>query len=267
MKKPGARLAEAAAIFRVSAKSKFSYRGQILAAAFHYALFQFVFSRVWAAALPPGKEIAGYDYASCCWYFMVAEFAMFGSGSAFRDLAASVKNGEVAYRLLRPIGFLKYAWAEHLGKTLPMLPVIAVIGTAIMAAATGVPPKLTPWAILALPTSVALALTIAFFSQAAIAMTSFVFEENTAIFWIWQKLALVAGTLLPVEFLPETARQIVMATPFPWFTWAPARIAVSGNPSEIPGILAMQAVWAAAAIIVASLALSGGRRKITIQGG
>jgi ABC-2 type transport system permease protein len=98
-------------------------------------------------------------------------------------------------------------------------------------------------------------------------MTAFWLEENAAIFWIFQKLALVVGTFLPLEFLPRTVQAVARWTPFPYLSWASARIAVAWSAPEALFLLAEQGAWVLAAALLCRAIFAAGRGKITVNGG
>jgi ABC-2 type transport system permease protein len=250
-----------------SLRSRLVYRGNLLGGLFTYGLFIFVFSRIWAAAYATKGTIAGYDYAMSVWYFIIAEVCTFGFGRFFWTLAEDVKSGQVVYLLTRPYSFVGYHWAQAMGQSLLDAGALLVEGLAAGLILAGLPPSpslgragLTLLSILA-------AGSILFFLQMAIAMTAFWVEENSAFFWIFQKFALVIGTLLPIEFLPDGARRIALLTPFPSMSWAPARIMVAATPGEALGIIGAQLGWLAFAIAVCALVFRAGRTRLTVQGG
>jgi len=145
--------------------------------------------------------------------------------------------------------------------------VLALEGMLLGRIFAGPLPVNSPGQAAALAASLFLAGCLQFFLQFAISMTAFWLEENAALFWIFQKLALVVGTLLPLEFLPPAARSVARWTPFPYLSWAPARIAVAWDPAEALGLLAAQAAWTAAAALLCKAVFSAGSRKITVNGG
>lgn len=128
-----------------------------------------------------------------------------------------MKSGQVAYLVIRPYDFVGFSYAQGAGKALA---------------------------------AIALAGGVQFFLQLAIAMTAFCVEENAAFFWIFQKLVLVVGTLMPLEFLPQAAQRAAWWSPFPAMSYAPARLA---------------SVWEGGAVCRAIYGLA--RSRLTVNGG
>lgn len=258
-------------------REKLAYPGNFAAGLLTYGLFVVIFSRIWAVALASKGSIEGYGYAMTIWYFIVAEMSLFAFGRFFSGLSRDVKSGQVAYALSRPYDFVSYHFAERFGGSLADAAIFALEGLALGyllaggapplpgggAAGFGVRAARLAWTVL----SLLLAGALGYYLQAALAMTAFWAEENDAFFWIYQKIALVAGTLLPVEFLPAAAARAVMWTPFPYLTYAPARIAVAFDAGEALSLVARQAAWLAAAVVLARLVFGAGSRRVALNGG
>ncbi len=252
----------------VSVRNRTAYMGSFLGDVFSYSLFVFVFSRVWTAALAGRDGIEGYSLSQLIWYFIVAEIPAFGFGRFFWTLADDMKSGQVAYLASRPFGFVGYHFAQGMGKAAVDSAVLAAVGAALGLVLAGpLPIPSAPRAAAALA-SILLAGSIQFLLQFAIAMTAFWVEDNSAFFWIYQKIVLVVGTLLPLEFLPEAVRRIAAWTPFPSMSYAPARI-VSSWPGEAAALsmIAAQLAWAAGAALLCQAAYSLGRARLTVNGG
>jgi ABC-2 type transport system permease protein len=115
--------------------------------------------------------------------------------------------------------------------------------------------------------SLLLAGALNYFLQMTIAMTAFWLEENEAFYWIFQKLSLVVGTLIPIEFLPEQAARLAVWTPFPYLSYAPARIMVAFSPAEALSLVARQALWVIVALVLARVVFAAGSRRLSVNGG
>ncbi len=251
----------------VSLQNRMAYPAAFAGSLLTYGLFVFVFSRIWAAIYSGRAELAGYDRVMMVWYFIVAEIPAFGFGRFYYSLAEDMKSGQVAYLLTRPYGFTAYHFSQALGPALADCLVLALEGSLLGLLLGGPLPLTSVPQGAALVLSLLLAGCLQFFLQFSIAMTAFWIEENAAIFWIYQKLALVAGTFLPLEFLPRAAAAAARWTPFPYLSWAPARIAVAWEAREALPLLAAQAAWTAAAALLCRVVFAAGRGKITANGG
>jgi ABC-2 type transport system permease protein len=271
-------------------REKLAFRANFAGSMLTYGLFILVFSRIWASATAGGTTIAGYSYNMLVWYFIIAEVPSFALGRFFWTLARDMKSGQVAYLVSRPYDFVGYQYWERLGSALPDLFIILGEGLLIGCLLTGGLPSLADWAgapsggqplassglawltgqgLRALLVFVSLLLSgsLNFYLQFSLAMTAFWLEENDAFYWIFQKLALVVGTLIPIELLPATARSIAVWTPFPYIAYAPARIMVAFRLPEALRLMAVQLIWIAIGLVLARLVFAAGSRKLSINGG
>ncbi len=251
----------------VSLRSRLAYPTAFAGSLLTFGLFVFVFSRIWSAVYSTQAEISGYDRAGMIWYFIVAEISIFGFSRFYSSLSEDLKGGQVAYLLARPYGFTAYHFSQAMGPALGDSLVLAGEGVLLGLLLGGPFPVTSALQGAALVLSLLLAACLQFFLQFAIAMTAFWIEENAAIFWIYQKLALIVGTFLPLEFLPPGAAAAARWTPFPYLSWAPARMAVAWNFGDGLKILAAQAAWTAAAALLCRAVFAAGRGKITANGG
>jgi ABC-2 type transport system permease protein len=249
-------------------RERTAYRGSFLGSALAYALFIFVFSRIWGTAFADRTQIAGYGRAQLIWYFIVAEIPTFAFSGSFWSLAQDMKSGQVAYLLSRPYSFVAYSCAQGLGRALANALVLLAEGLSLGLLTAGPPPLGSAiQALLALAAAL-LAGLILFLLQLAIAMTAFWVEENAAFYWIFQKLALIVGTLMPLEFLPDAARAAAWWTPFPALSYVPARIFVAwqGTAAGL-GLLGFQLVWLVLAALLCQGIYALGRARLTVNGG
>jgi ABC-2 type transport system permease protein len=252
---------------RVAVRNRLAYPGDLVGELVTYGLFIFVFSRIWVAAFAGKAAIAGYDREMATWYFVFAELVFFATGRNFWTFARDIRDGQVAYALGRPYGFVLYQYAQSMGQACLRTVPFAALGYLIGGISAG------PWMpasaeqALALFLAFFLAVSLQFLSQACIALTAFWVEENSAFYWIYSKLALIVGTLMPLEFLPEKLMSAALITPFPYLSYVPARIAVAFEGARSWALIGGQCAWIAALVLVSGAVFARGIRKTSIQGG
>ena len=100
-----------------------------------------------------------------------------------------------------------------------------------------------------------------------IGLSSFVIEDNFAIFLLFQKALFMLGMFLPVEFLPEWLQNICKKLPFSYIHWAPAKIFVSYSRELCLELIPVQAVWVICMIIATLLFYHISIRRLQINGG
>ncbi len=263
-------------------REKLAYRGNFAGAMLTYGLFIYIFSRLWAGAFAGRSDISGYTSSMMVWYFIIAEVPSFAFGRFFVGLSAEMKSGDIAYMINRPYGFVSFNYASKIGGSLLDGAVILAEGLLLGFLLVGPPPafpgglsglsgfaEISTHALRALAVILSLLLSgsINFFLQFSIAMTAFWFEENEAFHWIYQKLTLVVGTLMPIEFLPAAVAKIAWFTPFPYIAYAPARMLVSFSVPEAASLLFRQVAWVALGMLLAKGVFALGSRRLSVNGG
>ena len=249
-------------------RNRWAYPADVLGLVFSYGLFVFVFSSLWTAAYAGKASLAGYTQHQLTWYFILSELMLFGMGSGtFNNLSADIKTGQVAYTLCRPWSVPLKALAENLACALSLIAPFALVGWVVGSLNTG------PWAAVAwlqvpvLVLSFFCSLILLFLCQFLLSLTAFWVEENAAFLWIHQKLALVLGTFLPLEFFPAEWRPWVEATPYGWLTYPPGRLAVAFDAQEVAHLLTGQLLWIGLLSGAVALVFAAGRRRTVLQGG
>ena len=251
----------------ISLKSRFAYRAELVGPLLTYGLFVGLFALIWSVAYRSQGVLAGYTQFEVTWYFASAELMTFLGGGFYFGLSEEVKNGQIAYTLGRPYNYLLFQLSQNMGPALAQLPVLAPLGFLLCTLAVG------PWLpssilqVSALCLSVILTLSLHFFLQMTLSLAAFWVEETIAFFWIYQKIFLVTGTLMPLEFLPIQAQNILIWTPFPYLSWAPSKLLVHFNPQTALGVLSAQVSWVAIAAAAAGILFRIGVRRTTVQGG
>ncbi len=251
----------------VSLRNKTMYLANYAGSLVTYGLFIFVFSRIWTVVYSSKADISGYTRSMVTWYFIVAELVAFGFGKFYWGLSRDMKSGQIAYQLGRPYGFVAYNYFDRVGPALLDTAVLAAEGLILGFLFAGPPPV---GSLAALPVALASLLlsgSLQFFLQMTVSLTAFWVEENSAFYWIYQKLALVVGTLVPLEFLPQAIRKVAAWTPFGYLAYPPSRILVAWDPGEAARLILAQGAWVVAAALFAKFVFRLGARRVSVNGG
>ncbi len=267
MRAPMLKLAKYYASANSALQNKLAYRADLFGTGLTYSIFVFIFVNLWKSVFSQSAVISGYTKNMGIWYFIVAEIAAFGSSGIFKTITEEVKNGAVAYALGRPYSYLGYQFSQNLGETLPSQFILIILGSLFGFFYAGALPL---GGILHLPAvlfSLSLSVCLSFFIQAAISLSAFWLEENSAFYWIYMKLILIVGTLMPVEFLPERFHLAARLSPFSSVAYAPARLAVAFEGRQALSILGVQLFWTIAAGLLASMIYRRGVKHVSVQGG
>ena len=268
MSAPRLKLRKYAVAAIAAVQERLAYRGSFLGEGLTYALWVFVFSRIWRAAYAGRAELAGYGLSQMVWYFIAAELPSFAPGRPFWSLSDDMKSGQVAYLVSRPYDFVAYNFSQGAGQALASGLAYLAEGILLGLAFAGPLPVSSVLQAAAALASLALAASIQYLLQLAIAMTAFWAEENSAFYWIFSKLALVLGTLMPLEMLSETAQRVTWWTPFPALAYVPARILAAwpGAPAAAR-LLGFQLAWLALSFLACEAIYAAARSRFAVNGG
>lgn len=248
-----------------------TYRMAIVAGVFTQSVFGFIrVSVLYAAIATAGGTLAGYDDRAAATYVwlgqaMLAAVALFGTS----ELADRVSSGEIAVDLSRPVDLLASYWAADLGRAafqllargLPPLAVGAItVGLAAPGSWTAYPLGLL---------SLLLGISISFLIRFGVNLIAFWTLDARGFIWLQFVFAgPLSGLYVPVHLFPDWLLVIAYATPFPASFQTPIDV-LSGRVLGADALLliAAQAGWILALVLVVRLALGRATRRLVVQGG
>ncbi|MCL1914603.1 MAG: hypothetical protein FWG10_12205 [Eubacteriaceae bacterium] len=263
----GSNISKYIMVVKVSLSNALAYRIAIYSRLCFYTLFVYVFMSLWGAIYKEGS-VHGYTYTQIVWYLAMTEFVGYAcTTDIYAVMNDEVKNGAIAYQLVRPTHYVSYQFANSIGQLIPNFVAFGVLGIALGLIFAGPLTYFSLAGILPLLLSLALGIALNFFIHMLIGLSSFVYEDNFALYLIYQKLTFMLGMFLPVEFLPQWLQPIAKALPFSYVHWAPAKLFVDYSPSLAVWLIIRQAGWVAAfsglvvaiyRVCVARLQVNGG---------
>jgi ABC-2 type transport system permease protein len=268
-------------LLRTAFLKMMAYRMRYVTGIATYAIFvgvqYFVWKAVYAAReMAPGEALAGLDFPTLVTYIAVGYIAR---AAYFNNLDSEIgsrfQTGEVVMDLLRPLDFHGNYIAQASGETLFRivffaLPMSLVIGPIFDVQA----PAPDAWWQFPLLFVAAFLINIELNLMAGTA--AFFLEDITGLMSLKRNLIMLAsGLLVPLHFLRELIGDwgvdLLAALPFALISYYPVLAYVGhlgvGDTPELPGILALAAIWL--------LVLRGGnlllwawaRRRLEVQGG
>jgi ABC-2 type transport system permease protein len=261
-----------AAIVRTAFQRELAYRAANLAGlatnAFFGALRAYVLIALFNAQ--GGAPVEGYTLRDAVTYTgltqaLIAYVALWG----WWDLIVTIRRGDVATDLIRPLDYFNYWLAIDAGRAavkllwrgLPMMALYALVYPIV------VPATLAQW--LALAVSLVLAWLISFGWRFLISLAAFWTQDAIGIGRAaFALMTFLSGFLMPIRFLPGWMGAIMNATPFPSMVNAPIEIYLGllDGPALL-NALAIQAAWFVILYLLAQIVLAAGVRKLVIQGG
>lgn len=126
-------------------------------------------------------------------------------------------------------------------------------------------PETVPLFVLA----VALAVLVSFGGRLLVSLSAFWLVDARGVVSLYALTATaLSGMLVPIHFLPDWARAVAYATPFPWIMQGPLDVATERYTGAAAlGVLGMQLLWAAGLLAVAAWVFGRGTGRLVVQGG
>lgn len=258
------------ALIRMAFQRQFTYRTAALAALSTNAFFGALRAYVLVALYGARPAVAGYSLPAAITYTgltqaLIGFIALWG----WWDLVRSIRTGDIASDLSRPVNFIAYWGAQDIGRGaaqllmrgIPMMLLYALVYPILL------PPSVAHW--LALTVSLVLALAVSFAWRFLYSLMAFWSSDATGIARFASTLTLfLSGFLMPVAFMPDWMVTLMRLTPFPAMVNTPIEIYLGiVNGPELLFALLEQAVWTVILLAVARMVLASGVRKLVIQGG
>jgi len=255
------------AVARTAMQNTAVYTRSFLFRSLFFCLILFMFLQLWEKVTGEKGMVAGYTMNRLLWYYTVAEIVTLTRSDIMERLNNDIRSGDVAIQLLRPYHYLGSLLADAAGQIALRLAINVPVGCLTALVLVG---PLEGFRLVHLPfmiLSVLLGLLLCMAMEALIGLTVFWTEDNTAFWWISQKLAFMLGLFLPLEMLPAWLRQIAVFLPYPYMMYAPARLTSSFSWSQCAWLLPVQALYAAFLLAAGMWVYRNGSRGVQHNGG
>ena len=184
------------------------------------------------------------------------------------EVAAMIRNGNVAYELLRPVDlyslWLSRSVAARAAPTMLRAgPILAIALLAGWITWTG------PAALAACAASLSAALLLSATIGVLLTLTMFWTISGRGVSHLIVMAAYVlGGMVIPLPLFPDWLQPVLNVLPFRGLVDVPFRLYTGHIPaSELPLLLAHQLGWTAAMILLGRWIVRHARRKLVIQGG
>ena len=233
------------AITLTNLQNQLAYVWDAIGRSIFILMIMYIFVQLWTAVYETNgaTEIAGLTLANTIWYFLFAEVIELSKFRHDTVISDEVKDGSIAYTLVRPYNYLAYHFSNGLGDTFVKMLLVFLLGAPIVLVYAGLPTiSLLHLPLVLLVTG--LALLLDFCAASMIGLMAFVMEDTFSLRLIYQKLVFILGGLLiPVDFLPDWLQRIARLLPFNLTTYAPAKLFVAFSWAQFWQILLLQGVW------------------------
>ena len=255
-----------AATFACSFRERLRYPAESLGFAVFLPALLFVFASLWTAT-SRAHPLGGWTPARLVLYLLVTELVTMSPGWAHQAIAASVRSGDVAGDLLRPVHWVPMQLARTLGNACARFLILLAAGSVALVALFGAP-RLDVRGVVAVSVLLPLAIALDCCARVLVGLLAFWFEESSPFFWIWQKLAFVMGGLMiPLDLYPPWLQSAAACLPFSAMIYGPARALVAFDAHEAASALARLLAWLAVAVLLLTLTFSRASRRLALNGG
>jgi ABC-2 type transport system permease protein len=208
-------------------------------------LIMFIFAQLWTVVYETKgtADIAGLTLSNTIWYFLIAEVMELGKFRHDLRISEEVKDGSIAYTLVRPYNYLAYHFFNGLGELVIKMSLVFILGLPVVLYYAGTP-SITLAHLPVVLLVMLLAVIIDFLVLSIIGLLAFVTEDTSSFRLIYQKLVFILGGLMiPLDFLPDWLRELAAILPFNLTTYAPAKLFVAFTWSQFREILMLQLMW------------------------
>jgi ABC-2 type transport system permease protein len=258
---------------RIAVRERMQYRFDFFMTLLSTLMFSALFYMIWRAIYAYSTETV-LPWTQLITYIMMGQAINFSRWSPAErapvyNTASSIRNGDIALDLIRPVGFqsrrlieaVGYFVVELLWVTLPVILIYVVF--------LGISPPGDIFSAAGFLLSVIIAFFVSFSLNSIIMMTSF-WTTNARGVQIAKKAAvdILAGTIIPFEFFPSWFRIIVDHMPFKGMAYIPLSIYTGkmAGYTMIYGLLE-QIAWAAVMFCISRILWLRASSRIIIHGG
>lgn len=247
-----------------------TYRWATFAGVFTNTAFGFFTAYIYIAVFNAVPRIGGFDVTDALTYnFVVQGMIMPLYIWGWMELAETVRTGQVATDLYRPVDYQLYWLAQDLGRAVyhALLRGIGPFVLASFAFSLRLPVSALTW--VAFAVSFVLAVMVSFALR---------FMVNLSAFWLLEVRGVVSiagatwtvlsGFLVPIAFFPDTLRTIARMLPFAAMVAFPTDIFLERvHGAEVLTTLAAQGFWVLVLLGAGRVMLAAATRKLVVQGG
>lgn len=255
------------AVTRTAMQNTTVYSRSFLFGSLFFSLILFMFLQLWEKVAGERGVVAGYSLNRLLWYYAVAETVALSRSDIMERLNNDIRSGDVGIQLLRPYHYLNSLYADAFGQLVLRLSINIPIGMGTALLLVG---PLEGFSLAHLPfmlVSLALGMFLSLTLEALVGLTAFWTEDNSAFWWIVQKLAFMLGLFLPLEMLPGWLRGIAVFLPFPYMMYAPARLASSFSWVECAWLIPVQLLYGLLFFGLAHAVYRRGTAAVQVNGG
>lgn len=255
------------AIFRVNVKAQAAYRGIVLETVFYYGMECVLLVFLWRAIYSGNASLYGRTFPQMKGYLLASTaFSSFYCYPSIHFLSQDIRNGEIAYTLLRPIDFQAQFIFKNLGRILSTMLVILPIYLLFSLMFRTLPGGNLCFTVSSLAMGILLCVSFDFL----LGVLCFWTENSWGVSLIRQiALQYLSGAFVPLDcFPPRIAKVLLDYFPFSGIVFFPVQFATRQFPTTyFLDRMKIQAAWCLAFLILGRTLYLLVRKITTVNGG
>ncbi|WP_339321457.1 ABC-2 family transporter protein [Paenibacillus sp. FSL W8-0194] len=242
------------------------YRGAHMLHNVASALFGYLYACIWIG-IGQDHSLGEYGVHGMVGYIAFNQASLWVSGFVSNGLGIpqAVRTGQISLDLMRPVHLFVMCMCREWGQiayqfVYKSVPIYLLY---MLAFKLSLPTR--PDTILFAAVALAAAGYMSICINYMIGATSLWTTESSWLYWVNHALInLLAGFLIPVEWLPSWLQTVGWLSPYPYLLYVPTRIYMG---YEQPGILLGSVAWCMLLTLLCLLVTAAVRRKVEVQGG
>lgn len=259
-----------AAFFETSFAVQLQYRASGAIWMIGSILDPVVFLVVWTTvAASRGGEVAGFTGAEIAAYYialLVVNHLTFTW--IMHEFQWRIQEGQFSYLLLRPVHPIHGDIADNLAYKAVML-VVLVPAVLVLVVLFRPAAPTAAWSLAAFVPSLFAAFALRFALGWTLALAAFWTTRTSAVNQLYFTcIVLLSGRAAPLEALPGWLERTAKALPFYWVAGFPVEVFLGRlEPGAVARGIGVQALWAAAMVVILAAAWRGAVRRYSAVGG
>jgi ABC-2 type transport system permease protein len=254
-------------VFTTALRSQMKYLTAIMIRNLFFVMVLFIFTSIWRVAYAGRELIAGFTMVQILWYLSFTEVVEMSKSRLMTPIQEEVKEGTIAYNLLRPYDYIWFylvrGYGESLVALVPMLIVGGVASALLVGPLPGYASNIGPGIVLMLG-----GLGLHLMLQIIIGLLAFWMEESFPVYLLIQKMVFILGGLFfPIDLFPDWLAGISRNLPFAFITYWPARLTVNFDGGLWLRALAGQIIYFALLALLARALFRAGMKNLESNGG
>ena len=256
-------------IYKATIIENLHYIANIIIGFFSFLIMIFVLFNLWEYMYQDTSSyINGYSMHQMFWYVLITEGIWFGTrNKAFiYEIGDTIKSGNIEYNINKPYNYVIYLVFKNLGditiKALMFMGIVLLVGNIFIA-----PLEITLISIPFILIVLFLGIIINMLIRIGISLISFWIEDSHPFHWVYDKMILILGTLLPIEMFPIYLRPIIKCLPTYVVMYGPAKLIVDFSFMSFKTIIIAQIIYLFVVSVIVAIMYNKGVKKLNVNGG